>query len=154
MIHPSTIIIHEVTGSQEGETLSMSIMIGPVYLINRTPVVVNLIVSLHEIYCDPGQKKVKGGLLAYLRKMSTKPSGSRSGSPASGCILRIRCCVWWAMRTRCFIWCILRIRCCVWCILSIRCRVRLRQASWMGGWLRPDSRLAFQRQVRQTHRMH
>jgi len=63
---------------------------------------------------------------------------------ASDGVLSIRCCVWF----------VLRIRCCVWCVLRIRCCVRLRQMSCVGGWLRPDSRLAFQRQVRQTHRTH
>jgi len=46
------------------------------------------------------------------------------------------------------------IRCCVRCVLSIRCCVQWHQVCGVVGWLRPDLRLTFQRQVRQTHRTH
>ena len=56
----------------------------------------------------------------------------------------IRCCVWGALRMRGGVWCVLRIRCCV----------RLRLMCGVVGWLCPDSRSAFQRQVHQTPRTH
>ena len=76
-------------------------------------------------------RKVKGVpfKFAYFRKMSTECTVSGRGGTTSGCILKMRCCVW----------CILRIRCCVWCVLRIRCCVRLRQAHCVVGWLRPGS---------------
>jgi len=49
---------------------------------------------------------------------------------------------------------LLSIRCCVRYVLSIRCCIRLRQVRCVVGGLRPDSRLAFPRQVRLRHRTH
>ena len=79
------------------------------------------------MYCDPGhpgQKEVQGELFLISGRCSPVSDG------------------------------VLSTRCCIWCILRIRCCVRLRQVHCLVGWLHPASQFAFQRQVRQTHRIH
>ena len=74
---------------------------------------------------------------ADLRKIGGRKCESKRFNATSACTLSLRCYV-----------------CCVRCILSIGCGVRLCQVHSVVVQLCPDSQLAFQRQVRQTHWTH